>query len=166
MKLIIHDLPAEEFAGIFSAGSEESIVCGDDGTMHPCIGCFACWVKTPGICVMKDSFSDLSEKMKECTEIVIISRCVFGGFSPFIKAVADRTMPFLQPVIELKNNETGFRTRSQMQYALDVHFYGPADESSKKTAVAYVNTVAKEWNVSELTVSFHDTPEEIGGDAE
>ena len=27
--------------------------------IHPCIGCFGCWVKTPGKCVIHDGYKDV-----------------------------------------------------------------------------------------------------------
>ena len=53
MKLLIHDYTPEEFAPL-AAQYEGWDVISDDGTIRPCIGCFGCWVKTPGQCVIHD----------------------------------------------------------------------------------------------------------------
>lgn len=44
-RLVIHDLPA----GAMPAVKDENIIeiC-DDGSIKSCIGCFGCWLKTPG----------------------------------------------------------------------------------------------------------------------
>ena len=50
MKLIIHDLDEEEFKNIFSEPDEDVVLIGNSGEILNCIGCFGCWIKTPGKC--------------------------------------------------------------------------------------------------------------------
>ena len=32
--------------------------------IKPCLGCFSCWSRTPGQCVIKDDMQDIYEKIK------------------------------------------------------------------------------------------------------
>ncbi|HUM82213.1 MAG TPA: hypothetical protein PLN48_00330 [Lachnospiraceae bacterium] len=161
--MLIHDLPKEESEKIFTADRENLIICGDDGTLHQCIGCFSCWINTPGVCPMQDSFAKIYEMMSSSNEIILVSRCVFGGLSPFVKNAVDRAMPYLAPELEIRNNETCYHPRNQCQDALTIHFYGPVNDDNKKTAVSYANNLAREWNVIKLSVLFHETYQELGG---
>lgn len=59
MKLLIHDLKTEEFEKLNPGPSDEMLVISDDGSIHNCIGCFGCWVKTPGACVIRDKYGNM-----------------------------------------------------------------------------------------------------------
>jgi len=56
MRMIIHDLPEEQFNFLFPDEIEDILIVSDDGTINKCIGCFGCWIKTPGVCVIKDKY--------------------------------------------------------------------------------------------------------------
>ena len=66
-------------------------------TIHPCIGCFGCWVKTPGKCVIHDGYEDTGIDMSKCGELILIGRCCYGGESPFVKMVQDRALSYIHP---------------------------------------------------------------------
>ena len=66
-------------------------------TIKPCVGCFGCWVKTPGKCVIKDSDSDFATTIPYVQEVIVISRLVFGSLSPNIKAIFERSIGFVLP---------------------------------------------------------------------
>ena len=53
-RLIIYDIPGE-FIGMCTNACEDILI--DANQIHQyCIGCFGCWLKTPGTCVIKDGF--------------------------------------------------------------------------------------------------------------
>ena len=87
MKLLIHDLKDEEVKEVFPSVLEDIKIISDDGTIHACIGCFGCWVKTPAACIIRDKYGDMGEYLSKCQELIIISKCFYGEFSPFIKNV-------------------------------------------------------------------------------
>ena len=51
MKLIITDI--EHFK--IPVGGDYRVIM-PQGTIHHCVGCFGCWVKTPGKCVIHDGY--------------------------------------------------------------------------------------------------------------
>ncbi len=63
MKLVIHDLTAEEWEGIKAEYAGDRVV-SDLGTIRPCIGCFACWNRTPGQCAVKTWGSSSTARMR------------------------------------------------------------------------------------------------------
>ncbi len=75
--------------------------------IKPCVGCFSCWSKTPGKCIIKDEMQELYPKI-EAADIVIESfPLYFFGMPSQIKAMTDRCLPFMLPymgnLVEDKN---------------------------------------------------------------
>lgn len=123
MKMIIHDLSQQEFETIGIKKSTDLII-SDNGTIKKCIGCFGCWIKTPGICVLKDDYQDMGERLASCDEVTVISRCLYGSDSPFIRNVLNRSISYLLPYFTIKNGETHHKPRYKNRIAYSVYFYG------------------------------------------
>lgn len=73
--------------------------------LKPCIGCFACWLKKPGICVIKDIGRDISRDILNCDLLIIVSKISFGCYSPAVKRVLDRHIPSILPFLKVVNGE-------------------------------------------------------------
>ena len=56
MNVIIHDLQQEEFQSLFKNINKDTYVISNNGKIKNCIGCFGCWIKTPGRCVINNGF--------------------------------------------------------------------------------------------------------------
>jgi len=56
--------------GMKKAGAEVEEVHLYDKKINHCLGCFACWTRTPGVCVHKDDQKELLEKMEGADLIV------------------------------------------------------------------------------------------------
>ena len=110
MKLLIHDYTPEEFAPL-AAQYEGWDVISDDGTIRPCIGCFGCWVKTPGQCVIRDGYETNARRLHEAEEVVVCTKWTYGGFSPFVKNVFDRSIGVVLPFFELVDGEMHHQKR-------------------------------------------------------
>ena len=65
--------------------------------LRPCMGCFGCWVKTPGECVIRDGMAELDRRYMNSDAVVFLSPVVFGQFSANIKNAVDRTLPNMLP---------------------------------------------------------------------
>lgn len=68
-----------------------------DTDIASCTGCFECWVKTPGICVINDAGRDLARKMIQSELMVFITPVTFGGYSSELKKALDRLIPNVSP---------------------------------------------------------------------
>jgi Multimeric flavodoxin WrbA len=77
MKLLIHDLGEREFHNLLPQIGEDITVIADNSAIRPCIGCFGCWIKTPGTCVIKDGYQDLGKMLSMCDEMIVISKCMY-----------------------------------------------------------------------------------------
>ena len=78
MKLFICDLESKDFEKLIPDLPDEAKVISYDETIHHCIGCFGCWLKTPGSCIIRDNYGDMGEYLSRSEELIIISRCCYG----------------------------------------------------------------------------------------
>ncbi len=72
----------------------------------PCLGCFGCWIKTPGICVINDDGRIIPEKIVQSDLMVFLTSITFGGYSSELKKALDRAIPMLLPFFRKVNGET------------------------------------------------------------
>ncbi|UQZ32993.1 flavoprotein [Paenibacillus sp. PK3_47] len=159
MRLIVHDLAEQEYNTWlkgFSRDTDE--VIGEEETIRHCVGCFGCWVRTPGTCVLKDSYTHMGERLAACEEFVLITRNVYGGYSPFVCNVMNRTLPYILPYFITRNGETHHQQRYERQFRFTVHFYGEGMTGAEcGTAQALVKANALNLDASDYSVSFHDS---------
>ncbi len=76
-----------------------------------CIGCFGCWVKTPGECIHKDAGREIARDVITSHTAVLLSPVVFGGYSASLKYMVDRFIPLIHPNMMMLNGETHHRVR-------------------------------------------------------
>ena len=141
MNLVIHDLDANKWNEI-SAEYEGWKVLSDDSSIGPCIGCFGCWYKTPGRCVIHDGYDDIGELIHYADEVVVISRYTYGGFSAFVKNAFDRCIGYVLPQFEVVNGETHHKRRYDEDKPFTFIFYGhELTKAQKESARIYVEAV-------------------------
>lgn len=133
----------EKAGGGDTADRARWTVLSDTGRIRPCTGCFCCWLKTPGRCVIRDGFEHMGALLSEADELLIISRCSFGGFSPFVKNVMDRSIGYLLPYFRIIQGEMHHRIRpKRAPLPLRILFYGEdITEEEKEEAESYVKSV-------------------------
>ncbi|MBE6059009.1 MAG: flavodoxin family protein [Clostridium sulfidigenes] len=154
MKLLIHDLENNEFKKIFPNQLDDTIIISDDDTIHHCIGCFGCWIKTPGACIIRDKYGDMGEYLSKCQEVILISKCCYGGFSPFVKNVLDRSISYIHPYFAIRNGEMHHRRRYKNHIDMRVWFYGEnITEKEKQTSEKLVkaNSINLDCHVSSIS---------------
>lgn len=71
-----------------------------------CRGCFGCWVKTPGKCVIRDDAPEVYPLIAESERIIYVSRIYLGSFDAPMKAMLERALPIQQAFIRLLDGET------------------------------------------------------------
>lgn len=164
MKVIIHDLKEEELQDIKQVPSENTVYIGKHGEIRNCTGCFGCWIKTPGKCVIRDRYGDMGELLARCDEVEIISRCCYGGYSPFVKNVLDRSIPYLHPYFKIKKNEMHHKQRYDKILKLKAGFYGEnITEEEKQTAEELVKANAVNLYAQVEGILFAEIPAQLGG---
>lgn len=69
-----------------------------------CRGCFGCWIKTPGKCIIKDDQAELLEKCLWSDLIVLGTPLYIDGMTAQCKTFLDRLIPLAQPDFILEND--------------------------------------------------------------
>lgn len=62
-----------------------------------CIGCFECWVKTPGECVVDDGARRVARSVIASDLVVLLTPVTFGGYSYELKKAMDRIICLVSP---------------------------------------------------------------------
>lgn len=167
MRLVIHDLSAEEWEQI-RADYEGDRIVSDLGTIRPCIGCFGCWNKTPGRCVIRDGYENMGELIHHADEVIVISRYTYGGFSGFVKNVFDRCLGYVLPQFEVIDGETHHQKRYAEDKPYTFIFRGHAlTEEERESACRYVKAVCANIRGHVKEVTFRECEERPrSGDAQ
>ena len=167
MNLIIHDIEKEQFEALFPNMDENTKIIYDNGNIKSCVGCFGCWIKTPGKCVIKDGYDNMGELFSKADRIIVISKCTYGSYSPFIKNVLDRSIPYLLPSFELINNQTHHKRRYLNSFQFIVYFYGNnITEDERKTAKKLVSANSIGHHADGFEVQFFNSVNELSKEVE
>ncbi len=78
----------------------------------PCTGCFGCWTRTPGECVLEDGARDVVRSYVASDVVVYATPVTFGGYSSLLKSTIDRIiLPVLDPRFTVVGGEVHHRLR-------------------------------------------------------
>ena len=93
-----------------------------------------------------------------------ISRCCYGGYSPYVKNVLDRSIGYIQPFFRIVHGEMHHVMRHDNRMAITTHFYGDSiTRLEEETADRLAKANAVNFGASGCTVHFYQTPEQIRG---
>jgi len=167
MKVVLHDLDPSRFESRYPKLARDSFIVGEEGPVRNCVGCFGCWCKTPGKCVIPDGYGDFGKRLGACGEYLILSRVVYGGFSPFVKNVLDRNIGYILPFFELRKGEMHHKPRYPDRFRLRVFGYGEEvspEEQAVFRRLAEANGL--NLNAQSVTVRLGRSPEELAFERE
>lgn len=162
-KIIVHDLEEYQINQIIHSIPEGITVIHAKDIKYHCIGCFGCWIKTPGKCVLIDEITKLPALFAKNEQVILISENLYGGFSPKIKRVLDRCIGYILPFFRLVNGEMHHVRRYQNSFSFCVHFYGTIDAEEKEIAKQLVKANGINLNANNTSVHFYSSWEEIQG---
>ncbi len=159
MNLLIHDLSPEKWEEV-KTNYPNCTVISDNNSIQPCSGCFSCWTKTPGKCVIKDGYQNMGKLVHEADEVIILSRYTWGCFSGFVKNVIDRCLAYVLPHFEVINNETHHKKRYPEDKPFTFVFYGPVlTQEEKEAAKDYVTALCANFRAHVKEIRFLETEE-------
>ncbi|NFP92136.1 NAD(P)H-dependent oxidoreductase [Clostridium sporogenes] len=112
----IFDLRENQDGEVYEAiqnlyGEPLKIVRLDAKSITACIGCWNCWLKTPGRCVMKDQMVESYPDYVNSDVVILLIDTAQGFISHKAKAFLDRTIPHYHPYIKIVDGECHHVTR-------------------------------------------------------
>ncbi len=88
-------------------GTEVQTFSLRDISLNHCIGCFNCWLKTPGECVhTADAGAEILQAILNSDIVILFTPVVFGGYSSELKKIIDRFLPMVLPFFQKTYTET------------------------------------------------------------
>lgn len=76
-----------------------------EGDITACTGCWSCWLKNPGRCVIKDPMAASYSDYVNSDTVILLMDTAQGFINHRAKAFLDRTIPHYHPYIELVEGE-------------------------------------------------------------
>ena len=123
-------------------------------TIAPCLGCFGCWTKTPGRCVLRDDAVTIYPRIAKSSRVLYVSAVVFGGYDVPMKTMLERAIPIQKPYIRLLDGETHHVQRDVAPKEADIVAYGADTQEERDLFRRLVERNAKNMNFTAVRVHF------------
>jgi len=134
LKILVHDLVEQDFSQLKIAKDDYKVI-NANVTSVPCVGCFNCWLVTPGICKINDSLQYIGSLLGNSEETILISQNCYGGYSEQVKKILDRSVPASTPFFTYRSWKIRHVKRYRMnRKQLTVILYGNFLETEARAA--------------------------------
>jgi len=135
-RILVHDFSSFHLEGILGEQPQDIIVVSATPPVAHCVGCYGCWMSTPGLCVKSDRAQRFAYELNDADELIIVSRLCYGSYSPDIKALIDRSIPNLLPFFEIKDGKMVHERRSGKALKLRCFFYSVAKQAPDSALIS------------------------------
>ena len=109
--LVIHDTPddwGKEIIRHLQTGNGEKLRFVDlsEKKITSCIGCFYCWIRTPGLCRFRDDMDGILKEQIRSDRVLCLSPVTWGSYSPAMRTFQDRSLCLALPFFRKINGVT------------------------------------------------------------
>ncbi len=137
-KILIDELKA--------TGWQVDEVILSDTNIGQCNGCFGCWTRTPGKCVVNDATNDLLQRVINSDLEVLFCPVTFGGYSSELKKALDRHIQLVLPFFCKVDGEVHHKKRyNRYPSVMAVGVLPEPDNESELIFNSLVNRNAKNF---------------------
>lgn len=119
-----------------------------------CIGCFSCWIKTPGKCIIRDDAIKIYPKIAASKKLMYVSKIRYGSYDTVMKTMLERAIPIQQPFIRLYDGETHHVQRNVSLKEAVIIGYGNIDDEEKEIFKELVKRNAKNMSFKSYRIIF------------
>ena len=106
----------EQISNLIKDDDTEIVNTSDMKIAH-CMGCNQCWLKTPGVCAIKDDYESILKKLVQADNLWLVSDTRFGFLDHKGKRMMDRIMPMLNMTIGFRD---GWMRHELRYHALNI----------------------------------------------
>ena len=119
-----------------------------------CVGCFGCWTKTPGKCVIRDDAVKVYPIIADSEKIIYVSHIKDGSYDTVMKTMLERAIPIQQAFIRIYNNETHHVQRAVKDKEAVIIAYGELSQEEKNIFTRLVARNANNMSFSSYRIVF------------
>ena len=159
MRTIIHDL-GKEYSDKLETAADHVIYA--DGRYAPCRGCFKCWTRNPGSCVLKDTLQQACRVLGTSDELTVITENTYGGYSATIKNLLDRSIGTSTPFSTYRGGQMHHTLRYGKLGHLRIIVYGDVTKEEQSTFTLMTQRNALNLGYRNHSIVFCKSAEEAG----
>lgn len=152
MKLILSDTPLSVVDGTQDSGIK--FIDLSALKIANCIGCYGCWTKTPGKCVIRDDAVKVYPCIAKSDTLLYISKVKYGSYDTVMKTMLERAIPAQQAFIRLLDGEAHHVQRDVALKNATIIGYGSIDDKEKDIFRRLVARNARNMNFESYEVLF------------
>jgi hypothetical protein len=125
-----------------------------------CVGCWSCWVKTPGECARADDSARICRAAIQSGLLVLASQVTLGFTGVLLKRAVDQMIPLLHPHLVIQDGEVHHRARYARYPDLGLLLApGPdADAEDLEITAAMWTRLARNFKASRMLTAVADRP--------
>lgn len=150
MKLILSDRRLE----LPELQSDVRLVDLSEAKIANCVGCFGCWTKAPGKCVIRDDAASIYPLIAKSDEIVYVSKVKYGSWDTVMKTMLERAIPVQQALIRILDGETHHVQRAVVAKKATVIGYGDLSDREKALFSALIERNSRNMSFERYNVVF------------
>lgn len=151
MKLILSDRPLDIH---FSNPHEIRYFNLSELKIANCTGCFGCWTKTPGKCIIRDDATRVYPCIARSNAILYVSRLKYGGYDTVMKTMLERAIPIQQAFIRIHQGETHHVQRNVIPKKAVIIAYGDIDDEEQDIFRELIARNARNMNFENYEIIF------------
>ena len=149
------------FSSLSSQGKNVELVSTESLNLSSCRGCSACWLKTPGICAIKDDWETLFRKFVKSDTVILVTEAKLGFVSYKLKNIIDRLIPLALPYLEIYKGEMRHTRRYKKRWNVALVYSGEGDrdfltEWMERVTLNFFSKSLGVYNIEEYKGLFHE----------
>ena len=113
-------------------GTDAEIIETDALHISHCIGCNHCWLKTPGVCSVKDDYELILKKLIHAGQLWVISDTALGFLDHKGKNIYDRILPIATMYLKFVGNQMRHVLRYDNKTDLGIIYTGEPEREYLK----------------------------------